>query len=118
MTTATSHEIVVVIGAGSIGQAIARRVGVGKTILLADLNEDAAKAAADALSVAGFQSSTAHVDVASAESVWALADTPASWGRPSMSFTPPACHRPKPAPRPSSTSTWSASPMLWSNSAE
>ena len=35
-----------------------------------------------------------------------------------MSFTPPACHRPKPAPRPSSTSTWSASPTSWNSSAE
>lgn len=80
MTIATSHEIVVVIGAGSIGQAIARRVGVGKTILLADLNGDAAAAAADALSVAGFQSSTAQVDVASAESVRALADSASQLG--------------------------------------
>jgi malate/lactate dehydrogenase len=42
MSTSTTVELVVIIGAGSIGQAIARRIGVGKTILLADLNEDAA----------------------------------------------------------------------------
>ncbi len=30
-------QIVVVTGAGSIGQAIARRVSVGKTVLLVDL---------------------------------------------------------------------------------
>ena len=39
-------EVVVVIGAGAIGQAIARRIGVAKTILLADINADAAKKAA------------------------------------------------------------------------
>ena len=46
MSTSTTVELVVVIGAGSMGQAIARRIGVGKTILLADLNEDAAGTAA------------------------------------------------------------------------
>lgn len=37
------NEVVVVIGAGSMGQAIARRVGAGRTILLADLRDDAMK---------------------------------------------------------------------------
>ena len=46
MTVPATPELVVVIGAGSMGQAIARRIGVGKTILLADLNEKAAAAAA------------------------------------------------------------------------
>jgi hypothetical protein len=32
-------EVVVVIGAGGIGQAIGRRQGTGRTLLLADLNE-------------------------------------------------------------------------------
>jgi len=34
-------KLIVVIGAGSIGQAIARRVGTGSHILLADLKQDA-----------------------------------------------------------------------------
>jgi len=33
------REVVVVIGAGGIGQAIGRRQGTGRTVLLADLNE-------------------------------------------------------------------------------
>lgn len=37
MEKARMHEVVVVIGAGSIGQACARRVGAGKHVLLADL---------------------------------------------------------------------------------
>jgi threonine dehydrogenase-like Zn-dependent dehydrogenase len=42
--TKNAHtEVVVVIGAGAIGQVIARRIGVAKTVLLADINEDAAK---------------------------------------------------------------------------
>ena len=47
-------DIVVVIGAGSIGQAIARRVSAGKHVLLADLRQDNADAAARTLSDAGF----------------------------------------------------------------
>jgi NAD(P)-dependent dehydrogenase (short-subunit alcohol dehydrogenase family) len=80
MSRSTTVELVVVIGAGSMGQAIARRIGVGKTILLADLNEDAAQAAANTLPAAGFTASTATVDVASHDSVRALAATAAALG--------------------------------------
>ena len=80
MTIAHTTEVVVLIGAGAIGQAIVRRIGVGKTILAADLNQDAAKAAAHSLDLAGFHTSTAHVDVASAASVRALAETAAQLG--------------------------------------
>lgn len=75
MSTSTTLELVVVIGAGSMGQAIARRIGVGRMILLADLREDAAQAAAKTLQTAGFSTSTATVDVASHDSVAALAKT-------------------------------------------
>lgn len=40
-------DTVVLIGAGSIGQAIIRRVGAGKHVVLADLKLDAAQAAAN-----------------------------------------------------------------------
>ena len=36
-------NVIVVIGPGQIGQAIARRVGVGKHILLADMRPDNGK---------------------------------------------------------------------------
>jgi NAD(P)-dependent dehydrogenase (short-subunit alcohol dehydrogenase family) len=39
-------EVVVVIGPGSIGQAIARRVSAGKHVVLADLRQGNADAAA------------------------------------------------------------------------
>ncbi len=42
-------QVTVVIGAGSIGQAIARRVSAGKHVLLADLRQDNAEAAASVL---------------------------------------------------------------------
>jgi len=43
----------VVIGAGSIGQAIARRVSAGKHVLLADLRQDNADGAAKVLGMPG-----------------------------------------------------------------
>ncbi|MDE2253395.1 MAG: SDR family oxidoreductase [Betaproteobacteria bacterium] len=66
------RNVVVVIGAGSIGLAIARRVGAGKHVLLADLRQANADAAAEVLSNAGFDVSTATVDVSSRDSVHAL----------------------------------------------
>jgi len=65
----------VVIGAGLIGQAIARRVSTGKHVLLADLRQENAAAAAKVLSDAGFEVSTAIVDVSSSKSVHALVET-------------------------------------------
>ena len=65
-------NVIVVIGAGSIGQAIARRVSAGKHVLLADLRQAPADAAAKVMSDAGFEVSTASVDVSLRESVHAL----------------------------------------------
>jgi NAD(P)-dependent dehydrogenase (short-subunit alcohol dehydrogenase family) len=65
----------VVIGAGLIGQAIARRVSAGKHVLLADLRRENADAAAKILSDAGFEVSTAIADVSSRKSVHALVGT-------------------------------------------
>lgn len=65
-------EVVVVIGPGQIGQAIARRVGVGKHILLADMRLENANAAATVMENAGYDVSVATVDVSSREAVQAL----------------------------------------------
>ncbi len=65
-------NVVVVIGPGQIGQAIARRVGVGKHVLLADMRQENADAAAEVLGNAGYNVSTAMVDVSSREAVQAL----------------------------------------------
>jgi NAD(P)-dependent dehydrogenase (short-subunit alcohol dehydrogenase family) len=73
-------NVIVVIGAGSIGQAIARRVSVGKHVLLADLRQDKVESAAKVLSDAGFEVSTALVDVSSRESVHALVQTATAIG--------------------------------------
>ena len=74
-----SH-VIVLIGAGSIGQAIARRVGAGKHVLLADLRPENAEMAATVLSEAGFVVSTATVDVSSRESVRDLVQKASSIG--------------------------------------
>ena len=75
-----SVSVVVVIGAGSIGQAIARRVSAGKHILLADLRQENSDAAAKVLSEAGFEVSTTIVDVSSRGSVEALVKTATAIG--------------------------------------
>ncbi|SEI18749.1 NAD(P)-dependent dehydrogenase, short-chain alcohol dehydrogenase family [Rhizobium tibeticum] len=73
-------NVVVVIGAGSIGQAIARRVSSGKHVVLADLRKENADAAAKVLSEAGFNVSTMVVDVSSRASVHALVEAATAIG--------------------------------------
>jgi NAD(P)-dependent dehydrogenase (short-subunit alcohol dehydrogenase family) len=65
-------EVVVVVGAGFIGQAVARRVGVGKHLLVANHSEQASAAVADTLADAGFDVSALAVDISSRTSVEAL----------------------------------------------
>jgi NAD(P)-dependent dehydrogenase (short-subunit alcohol dehydrogenase family) len=74
------EKIIVLIGAGLIGQAIARRVGAGKRVLLADLREQNVEAAAETFRNAGFEVSTAVVDVSSRKSVEALVATATKLG--------------------------------------
>lgn len=73
-------DVIVVIGAGMIGQGIARRVSAGKHVVLADVCEENANAAAKTLSEAGFEVSTAVVDVASRASVHALVEAATALG--------------------------------------
>jgi len=74
------NNVLVVIGPGQIGQAIARRVGVGKHVLLADLRRDNADAAAEVLGNAGYAVSVATVDASSREAVHALVETATGLG--------------------------------------
>ena len=67
-------DVIVVIGAGGIGLAIARRQGFGKTILLADWNAQTLATAAAELGAASHVVETRQVDVSSRASVRALAD--------------------------------------------
>ncbi|GAA0486782.1 MULTISPECIES: SDR family oxidoreductase [Tatumella] len=65
-------EVIVVIGSGSIAQAIARRVSSGKKILLADINRENAQSVSAQLKRAGFDASAIHTDVRSRESIQQL----------------------------------------------
>lgn len=68
-------EVIVVVGSGSIAQAIARRVSIGKHVLLADVKRENAEKAESTLSRAGFEVSTAFVDVSSRQSIQDLVNT-------------------------------------------
>jgi NAD(P)-dependent dehydrogenase (short-subunit alcohol dehydrogenase family) len=80
MENIEATNVIVVIGAGSIGQAIVRRISAGKHIVLADLRQENADAAAKTLSDAGFEASTTKVDVSSRSSVHALVKLAMSLG--------------------------------------
>jgi saccharopine dehydrogenase-like NADP-dependent oxidoreductase len=80
MDVSRSTEVIVLIGTGAIGQAIAGRIAPGKNLLLADVRESTAKAASDALSAVEYQFSTHLVDMSSREAVHALATAAADLG--------------------------------------
>lgn len=73
-------EVVVLIGTGSIGQAIARRISAGKILILADSNLDNAELSARSLLQTGFTAVPTTVDVTSRESVQTLCDFAISQG--------------------------------------
>ncbi|SNS90543.1 MULTISPECIES: SDR family oxidoreductase [unclassified Azospirillum] len=75
-----TKDVIVVIGAGGIGQAIARRQGFGKTVLLADANTQTLAKAASDLSNASYAVVQQQVDVTSRASVQALAEAAAALG--------------------------------------
>ena len=65
-------EISVLVGAGSIGLAIARRVGVGKITVLADYSLENAQSAAKTMEDAGFETRTIRTDLGSKEDILEL----------------------------------------------
>ena len=73
-------DVAVLVGSGSIGQAIVRRVGAGKKIVLGDLKIENANAAAKILEDAGFDVSTVAVDISSRESILNLVEHAKSFG--------------------------------------
>ena len=75
-----STEIAVVIGAGSIGVAIARRAAVGRTLLLADRDREAMEAVAARLRTEGYEVATRPLDIADPTAVQALAEEAAALG--------------------------------------
>lgn len=73
-------QVIVIIGAGGIGLAIAKRQGVGRTVLLADFSEKVLSAAAEELRTASYEVETQIVDVSSRASVEALVAKATSLG--------------------------------------
>ena len=67
-------EVSVLIGAGSIGQAIIRRVSAGRHVVLADYSEASAQRAASTLENAGFECSTLKCDLGSKEDILRLVE--------------------------------------------
>jgi NAD(P)-dependent dehydrogenase (short-subunit alcohol dehydrogenase family) len=76
-----TNDVLVIIGVGGMGLSIARRVGAGRTIVLADVNAAGLKAAADALGNDGHRVLTREVDVTSRASLAAVAEMAGVAGR-------------------------------------
>lgn len=74
------RQIVVLVGAGSIGVAIARRVSAGKHLVLADYSLANAHSAAQTLENAGFECSTIQCDLGSKASILKLVEYATSQG--------------------------------------
>lgn len=75
-----ARDVLTVIGVGGMGQAIARRLGAGKTVLLADRDEAVLASLGESLSADGHHVETRSVDIALPESVCALAEFAVSLG--------------------------------------
>ncbi len=67
-------QVVILLGAGSIGLAIARRVSAGKHLILADYSEQNVRTAAVLLKNAGFEVSDVKTDLGSRESIIQLVE--------------------------------------------
>ncbi len=73
-------KVAVLLGTGSIGQAIVRRVAAEKHVVLADYNEKNAQAAQKILEDAGFECSTIKCDLGSHEDVLNLVKEAQKYG--------------------------------------
>lgn len=68
------RDVVIVIGLGDMGAAIARRIAPGRTVVLADRNSELLGAREKEFAAAGYSVVAAEVDITSATSVADLAD--------------------------------------------
>lgn len=73
-------EVAVLIGAGSIGQAIIRRISAGRHIVLADYSLENANRAKEILENAGFECSTIRCDLGNKDDILALVNFATSKG--------------------------------------
>ncbi len=75
-----AKEVCVLLGTGSIGQAIIRRTGAGKHLVLADLRIENAEKAAKILDDAGFETSTISVNLGSRDDILRLIEHSQKFG--------------------------------------
>ncbi|MGV9859073.1 SDR family oxidoreductase [Gordonia sp. NPDC003425] len=75
-----TRQVIVIVGTGGMGEAIARRQAAGHHLILADFDQEALDRRVDALAAEGFTATGHHVDVSSADSLGALADDAAASG--------------------------------------
>lgn len=77
-------EVLILVGAGQIGMAIARRVGFGKKIIIGDKNEDNVKAISKIMKDAGFDVEFFVMDLSDRESILDMIDKAKEYGEISM----------------------------------
>jgi len=77
-------EVMIVVGAGQISMAIARRMGAGKKIILGDKNIENAKNIQKTMVDAGFDVEIMEVDLSSREDILKMIDVAKSYGKIKM----------------------------------
>lgn len=73
-------DVVLLTGAGQIGMAIARRIGYGKKIVVADKRRENADRIAETMATAGFDVAVVEMDLASRGSIQGCVDTARQFG--------------------------------------
>ena len=77
-------EVMLLIGAGQIGMAIARRMGYGKKIVVGDRTQKNAESVSRILNEAGFDTSPVEMDLSSRESILNMIAEAQKFGESSM----------------------------------
>lgn len=76
-----NREVIALLGAGSMGTAIVRRIAAGKTILLGDISEKSLERVGNELRYSGYSVETCIVDATDRTSIEAFAEKAASLGK-------------------------------------
>ena len=79
-----NKKVMLVTGAGQISQAIARRLGYGKKLVMGDKNIENAKTIAETMNNAGFDVEPVQMDLSSRESIQALIARARAYGEIAM----------------------------------
>lgn len=79
-----TKDVMILVGAGQIGMAIARRMGYGMKIVIGDKNKTNAEAIAKTMNEAGFEAVPVEMDLSSRSSILALIAEAQKYGKISM----------------------------------